>query len=92
VTFEWDREKDSFNRKKHGISFDDAVTAFNDSARLIVPDFKHSSLENRFFCIGKVHGKIVTVRFTYRDERIRVFGAGCWREGRLLYEQENENP
>ena len=33
---------------------------------------------------------IATVRFTYRDKVIRIFGAGYWRKGKQIYEQENE--
>jgi len=45
--------------------------------------------EDRFFCIGKCEGSIMTVRFTMRDKRIRIFGAGFWRKGRAMYEEKN---
>jgi len=40
--------------------------------------------------LGKVSGGIVTVRFTYRLNKIRIFGAGYWRKGKKIYEKENK--
>jgi hypothetical protein len=37
-----------------------------------------------------VDGGVMTVRFTYRDGRIRIFGAGYWRKGKQVYEQQND--
>ncbi len=89
ATFEWDEEKDRANREKHGVGFDLAQWAFLDSNRVILSDREHSREEERFFCLGKVGGLVVTVRFTWREGRIRIFGAGYWRKGRKIYEQEN---
>jgi uncharacterized protein len=44
--------------------------------------------EMRFFCMGKVNGRVLTVRFTYRNEVIRIYGAGHWRKGVRQYEKE----
>lgn len=63
-------------KKKHGISFEDAQKAFKDERRIIAIDLKHSKSELRYYCIGKVEGNIVTVRFTYRKGKIRIIGAG----------------
>ncbi len=63
--FEWDKEKDRENQKKHNVSFALAQYAFLDSKRIIVEDVKHSNEENRFYCIGQVDEEIITVRFTY---------------------------
>ena len=42
--------------------------------------------EDRFYCFGRLGEGIATVRFTYRDQVIRIFGAGYWRKGkRYLY-------
>jgi hypothetical protein len=43
----------------------------------------------RYFCFGMVAGAVVTVRFTYRANRIRIFGAGYWQKGKQIYEQQN---
>lgn len=44
----------------------------------------------RYFCFGKVDDKVVTVRFTYRNGKIRIFGAGYWREGKAEYEKQKK--
>ena len=88
-TFEWDDAKDRSNRVKHGVSFSVAQLAFLDRRRVIVSDLGHSSVEQRYFCFGMVGDEILTVRFTWRAQRIRILGAGYWRKGRKLYEQEN---
>jgi uncharacterized protein len=88
-SFEWDDSKDATNQKKHGVSFYEAQEAFFDPRRLIAEDLDHSHKEKRYFCFGKVGDGIMTVRFTYRDNVIRIIGAGYWRKGRKIYEQEN---
>ena len=50
---------------------------------------KDRANEKRYFCFGTVGGGVLTVRFTYRDAIIRIFGAGYWRKGKRIYEQEN---
>ena len=89
VQFEWDPAKDKTNRDKHGISFADAQFAFADPHRVIARDLEHSQVEERFYCFGLVRGGVLTVRFTYRDEIIRIIGAGYWRRGKAIYEQQN---
>lgn len=88
MTFEWDEDKNQTNQSKHGLSFEEAQYAFFDNNRIIRKDIKHSSTtEERFFCFGRTKKGIVTVRFTMRENKIRIFGAGLWREGRRIYEQ-----
>jgi len=87
--FEWDTEKDQLNREKHGVPFALAQFAFLDHDRVILEDLEHSGQEKRFYCIGKVADGIMTVRFTYRKNRIRIIGAGYWRKGKKIYESEN---
>lgn len=88
--FNWDLEKDKLNQKKHKVSFELAQYAFIDPLRIIARDLKHSRQEERYFCIGKVNDGIITVRFTYRGNIVRIIGAGYWRKGRLLYEKTNK--
>ena len=90
INFEWDDAKDLTNQLKHGISFKGAQNAFYDHKRIIVRDIAHDKNEKRYFCMGKVNGNIMTVRFTYRQKRIRIYGAGYWRKGKNIYEQENK--
>jgi len=87
--FEWDEAKDRANRAKHGVGFEGAQKAFFDPGRIIAEDLSHSSSEQRFFCFGDVEGGVMTVRFTWRAGRIRIFGAGYWRKGKKIYEQKN---
>ncbi|MBL7203211.1 MAG: BrnT family toxin [Desulfobacteraceae bacterium] len=88
--FEWDAAKDKSNQRKHGISFALAQFAFLDERRVILEDLDHSNDEKRYYCLGKVAGGIMTVRFTYRKNKIRIFGAGYWRKGKRIYERENK--
>lgn len=46
-------------------------------------------MEPRFFCLGQVAGRVLTVRFTPREGGMRIIGAGYWRKGRKIYENEN---
>ncbi len=87
--FEWDASKDRTNEEKHGVRFRLARYAFADPQRVIAEDTTHSSDESRYFCIGRVGGGILTVRFTYREEAIRIIGAGYWRKGKQVYEKQN---
>ena len=82
--------KDKLNRKKHNVSFSLAQRAFLDPDRIIARDLKHSKKEQRYYCIGRVGEGILTVRFTYRSNVIRIIGAGYWRKGKVIYEKKNK--
>jgi len=90
TSFEWDEKKNKENLLKHGINFERAQYAFLDSRRVIAKDLAHSKNEKRYYCFGKVSSGILTVRFTYRGKRIRIFGAGFWRKGKKIYDQKNQ--
>ena len=87
MRFEWDEDKNRENLDKHQVSFQEAQKASLDTHRIILKDERHSQAEDRYFCIGKIADKVATVRFTIRGEKIRIFGAGYWREGKKLYEK-----
>ena len=87
--FEWDANRDHENRQKHGVSCAKAQFAFADPKRVIAEDLFHSSSEERYYGFGWVEGGVLTVRFTYRGEVIRILGAGYWRKGKRIYEQEH---
>ncbi len=87
--FEWDAAKDTLNQEKHNISFAAAQYAFADPQRVIAKDEEHSGAEDRYYCFGEVDGGVMTVRFTHRASKIRIIGAGYWRKGKAIYEQEN---
>lgn len=88
--FEWDESKNAENMLKHGVSFLEAQQAFADEKRVILEDAVHSAQEPRYFCLGKVGDHVLTVRFTWRKGKIRVFGAAFWRKGQKRYEEENK--
>lgn len=90
TSFEWDDKKNLENVKKHGVDFQTAQYAFIDSKRIIAEDLIHSKTENRYYCFGKMKGGVLTVRFTYRKNRIRIIGAGFWRKGKDIYEKQNK--
>ena len=90
MDFEWNDDKNIENISKHRLSFYEAQQAFFDEDRIILTDKDHSSIEKRYFCIGKTaKGGIATVRFTKRNGHIRIIGAGYWRKGKKIYEQHN---
>ncbi len=90
-TFEWDKTKNRENIDKHGVAFERAQHAFGDASRVIALDHKHSTRrEKRYFCYGQLDDDIVTVRFTWRNGKIRIFVAGFRREGRYKYYEKNK--
>lgn len=88
--FEWDTNKELLNFHKHGVTFNEAQRAFFDPKRVIAKDVEHSNDEERYYCFGKVDDGIMTVRFTYRKNKIRIIGAGFWRKGKNIYEKGNK--
>ena len=88
--FEWDDEKNLENFRKHKVNFQTAQYAFIDPKRVIAEDAIHSKEEKRYYCFGKVKGGVLTVRFTYRNNSIRIIGAGYWRKGKNIYETHNK--
>jgi uncharacterized DUF497 family protein len=76
LLFEWDSVKAAMNKKIHGITFDEASTAFKDVLSLTVYDPLHSETENRFVLIGNSHkDRLLIVVHTERGERIRIISA-----------------
>jgi uncharacterized DUF497 family protein len=73
TTFEWDESKALMNEQKHGVSFDEAVTVFEDPLSLTIVDEAHSEEEDRFIDIGESSsGRLLVVVYTERDETIRI--------------------
>jgi uncharacterized DUF497 family protein len=69
LTFEWDDRKSASNRRKHGVSFDEAATAFGDPLSITIPDPAHSKEEDRFVLIGdSFRGRLLVVVHTERGE------------------------
>ena len=59
--------------------------------RIVAEDISHSQDEQRYYCFGKDKKKqgILTVLFTYRENRIRIIDAGYWRKAQKVHEQTN---
>ncbi|MBL8114512.1 MAG: BrnT family toxin [Acidobacteria bacterium] len=76
MDFEWDDEKDASNRNKHGVSFEEAMTVFDDPYELTIADPHHSTLEDRFVSIGySSAGRLLAVGYTDREGRVRIINA-----------------
>ena len=76
LKFEWDRRKAVLNIKKHGVSFEDAATAFGDPLSVTIHDPKHSDDEDRFLLLGETQDKkLVVVAHTDRKDTIRLINA-----------------
>ena len=76
LTFEWDANKAESNLAKHGVSFEEAATAFGDPLSLTIPDPAHSQTEARFIILGRSHlGRLLVVIHTERGDNIRVISA-----------------
>jgi Uncharacterized protein conserved in bacteria len=76
INFEWSSKKAKANLAKHGVSFEEAATVFEDTAALIYPDPQHSDDELREFIIGySLQGRILLVCFTERTHATRIINA-----------------
>lgn len=78
LDFEWDPRKAALNRRKHGVSFEEATTAFADEHALVLEDPDHSDREDRFVLLGLSAAlRILVVVHCYRagDTVIRLISA-----------------
>jgi uncharacterized DUF497 family protein len=86
LQFEWDEEKAKKNLKKHGVSFEEAVSVFGDKLALTIADPLHSEEEDRYITLGASNRKrLVVVVATDRENRIRIISA------RVATRREREN-
>ena len=76
LLFEWDPNKAKENLEIHGVSFDEASTAFRDTLSLAIYDPLHSEEEDRFVLIGNSHkDRLLVVVHTERGDNIRLISA-----------------
>lgn len=78
IRFEWDAHKDATNQRKHGVSFDEAATAFSDDRALLIADPDHSDEEDRFLLLGlsaALRVLVVCHCLRQRDTVIRIISA-----------------
>lgn len=91
IRFEWDRAKSRLNKRKHGISFEEAETVFSDDHALLLDDPEHSDEEERFILLGLsalLRALVVCHCYREKDEIIRIISARkADRSERIHYNQ-----
>jgi uncharacterized DUF497 family protein len=89
MDFEWDSAKAVANFRKHGVSFEEAVSALKDDFAATASDLEHSVTEFRFITLGiSAHGRLLAVSHTERGSSIRIISARlATRTERKIYEE-----
>jgi uncharacterized protein len=89
MRFQWDEEKESRNIAKHGVSFHEAATVFNDPFAISFPDPDHSAREQRFLTFGiSARQRLLVVSHTDRESGVRLISSRvCTRMERRIYEE-----
>ena len=76
MEFEWDPQKAVKNLRKHGVSFNEAATVFDDPLSITVLDPDHSEDEERYIIVGmSKRGRLLIASHTERGNRIRIINA-----------------
>jgi uncharacterized DUF497 family protein len=78
IHFEWDPRKAALNKRKHGVSFEEARTVFFDENAKVIDDPDHSESEDRFVLLGVSSAlRLLLVCHCYRqdDSVIRIISA-----------------
>jgi uncharacterized protein len=76
MEFEWSKDKAKANLAKHGVSFDEAMTLFDDPLYVDFYDPDHSDVEDRYIIVGQSQqGRLLVVSYTERMDRIRLISA-----------------
>ncbi|VAW35231.1 hypothetical protein MNBD_CHLOROFLEXI01-4006 [hydrothermal vent metagenome] len=76
MEFEWSRDKVKANLSKHGVSFDEAKTVFEDPLYIDFYDPDHSDDEDRYIIVGRSHQRrLLIVSYTERGNLIRLISA-----------------
>lgn len=90
---EWDPNKARQNLRKHGVSFEEAATLFNDPLSSTISDPRHSEIEERFIIVGKSkQNHLLVVVHTDRGGRIRIISARlATNRERVKYEEESDS-
>lgn len=90
LLFEWDPRKARRNLEKHGVSFDEASTAFRDTMSITVRDPMHSEDEERFVLLGySYRNRLLVVVHTDRGDRIRIISARPATKRETIRYEEN---
>lgn len=91
MRFEWDPNKARINFRKHGVSFPEAATVFDDPLATYYEDPDHSTTERRYLTIGRSSkGRLLHIAFADRGEHIRIIQARkLTKNERKQYEEES---
>lgn len=89
--FQWNTEKAEKNIRKHGISFQEALTVFQDPLSLTYPDLDNSADENRYLIIVlSSSGNVLIISHMFRNDSIRIISARkATKKERNFYEKES---
>ena len=90
LRFSWDPRKAAANRRKHGVTFEEAATVFADRLSVTIPDPDHSTIkEDRFVIVGQSEPeRLLVVSHVERGDDIRLISARlATRRERRIYEE-----
>lgn len=90
MEFEWDSQKATINSRKHGVTFVEAATAFDDPLGITVADPDHSADEDRFILVEQSYQRrFLIISFIERGDRLRIISAReLTRAERRAYENQ----
>ena len=90
MEFEWDKNKAAYNLSKHGVSFDEASTVFDDTLYVDFYDPDHSYDEHRYIIVGEsAQNRVLIVSYTERGDAIRLISARkATPKEREMYEEK----
>lgn len=76
MSFEWDEDKAATNVEKHGVSFEEAQTVFDDPLFVDFYDLEHSHEEHRYIILGASNqGRLLMVSYTERGDNVRLISS-----------------
>lgn len=93
MAFEWHSVKARSNLEKHGVSFDEAETVFDDPLQMHYPDYAHSVGEQRYICLGySDQGRLLTLAYIEKaPDLIRIITARlATRREQRIYESQSD--
>ncbi len=89
MRFEWDTDKADLNFKKHGVSFEEAATVFQDPLFVVFADPDHSLDEDRFIVMGESEkNRLLVVSYTERPPTRLISARKATRKERKKYEED----
>lgn len=93
MNFEWKTKKAKKNLDKHGVSFHEALTVFQDVLSLTYPGMDHSVDEDRYLIIGlSSFGNVLLISHIFRGDNIRIISARkATKQERYFYETDSKH-